>query len=107
MQDLQVQRESFQRIESKMIKLFTYSTVVVIPLPLINYLVMRYTDLQKFYYLFGTSFWLMGIFAATLVIYNYSTLSLIKEMYYHHRLAFKQHILTQVLLFIATEVTML
>ena len=105
--DLQVHKDSFHRIERQLNRIFIWAAAIIIPIPFVYYFAMRYSNFEVFFYKVGTSFWMTGIFLATFIVYNSSTLALIYQMYSNHRLAFMKHKRTLVVLFITTEITFL
>ena len=107
-EDLQVHRDTFHKIERRLTKVFIWITFILSCITLLYYMVFRYLiPISPGIYGVSMSIYMMGNFFFLLVIYNSSTLGLIYEMYKYHRMAFNEHVRSRLILFLANEFTML
>ena len=100
-------RYSFNRLENQLYTFFKIGTGILL-LPQIPIYFARYTSfIGNEWFSMVYLVYSMGVFMQCLGIYRSSSLSLIYEMYKHHRMAFNSHIVTLVILYLATEGTLL
>ena len=106
-ESLSVARDKYKRLERRLNKIFALIIIILVTPSIIIFFGIIITRTSSLLFFQMSELYLFGLTVFILTIYNGSTLGLVYQMYCDHRMAFYGHIKSHLVLFFATELTLI
>ena len=102
-------RDEYQRLERNVLKLYKIVAILPLVVVVILYLLPLFTDDSKTIFdNYTLTYFFFALFGSFILQnYTYATLSMMISIFRFHRLEFWRHIRSMLILFIATELSLL